>query len=636
MDSNYFIQKLGFKFDIQSIPNDVITLAKNISVDTVHCSGEFPAVFFKEVPDFNIDTLEEIAEIQRKIWNNSSVVFLYVVSPVEIRIYNCNSKPVFFNTENLEIEKELRKREIEVCKKSDTHTLSILNQVFSAVAIDSGKIWTSVYSQKIKLQTKVDRYLVDSLLKLAKKLGEDLEDNIIHSLLMRSIFVMYLQDRKAIPQEIWDKLGENDFLQVLNNPNTTFKLFTEIEKHFNGNVFPVSTLEKQKVKSEHLKLLKLCLIDGDINLSQQKLFDDWRLFDFSFIRIELLSEIYENFLNEFDPIRKKQTGTYYTPPSLVELVLDNVLPKNGHNYNIKIIDPACGSGIFLAQAYKRIVNYWQQKHPNDKLCFKVLSEIMQNSIFGVELDPKSIRVAAFSLYLALLDFLDPRDVWLRNEEEFPYLIQNPESNNEIDREGSNLFCADTIAENGEFENINFDIVVGNPPFGTKNLPENVKKYCEDNSFDKQFVIPFIHKSVRLSPKGKITLLFNTKLLTNTKQTAQTFRKWLFNDNYIEKIYNLSILRKAPKDFGGHLFSSAVVPVSIVCLQKSKPKESKQTIEYWAPKTFIKSHVAEGVMVDSTDIKYLPREACQQPDTKIWKIAQWGTMADYFLIDLKTI
>ena len=433
MNNNYFIKKLGFEFNIQPIPKDIEVLVDKIGVDSVHCSGELPAVFFKKVSNFNNDTLEQIANIQRRIWNNSSVIFLYVLSPVEIRIYNCNEKPVFLNRENLEIEQELHKKEIITCKKSDVDTLSNLVKIFSSVAIDSGKIWTSEYSSKIKLQTKVDRYLVESLLNLASKLSEDLEDDIIHSLLMRSIFIMYLQDRKAIPPEIWNKIGESDFIKILDDHFSTYKLFAEIEKHFNGNVFPVSTLEKQNVTNEHLHLIKLCLIDGDIELVQQKLFTNWRLFNFSFIRIELLSEIYENFLDQLDPIRKKQTGTFYTPPSLVELVLDNVLPKKGDNYNLKIIDLACGSGIFLAQAYKRIVNYWKNKHSDEKPDFKTLSEIMQNSIFGVEIDSKSIKVAAFSLYLALLDFLDPRDVWLKNGEEFPNLIKDVESDNKKDK-----------------------------------------------------------------------------------------------------------------------------------------------------------------------------------------------------------
>jgi len=632
MHSNYFIQKLGFEFDIQSIPNDLLILAGSIGIDAIHCSGEYPAVFFKEVSDFNIHNLEEIAEIQRKIWNNSSVVFLYVVSPVEIRIYNCNAKPVYFDIENSNSEIELKENEIDICLKTDTKKLLVLNQVFSAIAIDSGKIWTSEYSQKIKLHTKVDRYLVESLLKLAKKLGEDLkDDNIIHSLLMRSIFVMYLQDRKAIPLEILDQLGEKDFLKILDNHTKTYQLFVEIESHFNGNVFPVSILERQTVNEKHLNLLKQCLIDGYIDESQPKLFK-WRLFDFSFIRIELLSEIYENFLNAFDPIRKKQTGTFYTPPSLVELVLDNVLPKNGNNYNLKIIDLASGSGIFLAQAYKRIVKYWQKKHSDEELSFKVLTKIMQNSIFGVEIDPNSIKVAAFSLYLALLDFLDPRDVWLKNGNVFPYLIRDLESKNEIDKKGNNLFRTDTISENGEFEEIKFDIVVGNPPFGTKDLPENVKKYCEKNLFDNQYVIPFIHKSTKLAKNGKIALLFNTHLLTYPKKGIENFRYWLFNKNYVEKVYNISIFRNASKNFGGSLFSGAKVPVSIIVFKPQIPKVTSKTIEYWAPRTFIKNNVVEGVLIEKSDIKYLPRELCQKADSNIWKIAQWGNISDFILIN----
>lgn len=631
MNNNFFVEKLNFNFANQPNDFEVYDFTNRIGIDAVHFSGKFPAVFFKKVNCFNNETIKEIVEIHRKIWNNSSVVFLYVVSSVEIRIYNCNDSPVFLNKEALNEEKELQEREIITCKNDDKNKLVQLSQIFSSIGIDSGKIWLSKYSKKIKLQTKVDHYLVDSLLKLAQQLHKDIkDDNIIHSVLMRSIFVMYLQDRKAIPKEIWDEIGDNDFIKILDNHEKTYQLFIEIEKHFNGNVFSISHEEIKHVRIEHLKLIKSCLIDGNIDLQQQRLFE-WRLFDFSFIRIELLSEIYENFLNVFEPLSKKQTGTYYTPPSLVELVLDEVLPKGETNFKLKILDPACGSGIFLAQAYKRIVQNWKIKNSSNKLDFATLSEIMKNSIYGVEINNKSIKVTAFSLYLALLDFLEPRDVWLKNNETFPYLINEVDSGKDIINKGKNLFCADTIADNDAFEKNEYDIIVGNPPFGVKNLPSTIIKYCKRYSFDKQFVIPFIHKSINLAPNGKIALLFNTKILTNTSKRAQNFRKWLFS-NYVEKIFNLSILRKAPKNFGGHLFFSAVAPVSIIFFQKVPPKTPKPTIEYWAPKTYIKSNVVEGVIIDYTDIKYIPREICQQSDTKIWKIAQWGTLSDFYLIE----
>ena len=72
------------------------------------------------------------------------------------------------------------------------------------------------------------------------------------------------------------------------------------------------------------------------------------MFNFEIIQIELLSEIYENFLGEL----KHERGQFYTPYNLVELILSDKLPISKGNYNVKILDPACGSGIFLVESYK--------------------------------------------------------------------------------------------------------------------------------------------------------------------------------------------------------------------------------------------------------------------------------------------
>ena len=64
----------------------------------------------------------------------------------------------------------------------------------------------------------------------------------------------------------------------------------------------------------------------------------------------------------------------------------------------------------------------------------------------------------------------------------------------------------------------------------------IKAYCVANDFAKEMVLPFMHKAPLLAPKGEIALIFNTKVLTNTGGTYQNFRQWLFNENYVEKIY----------------------------------------------------------------------------------------------------
>ncbi len=111
--------------------------------------------------------------------------------------------------------------------------------------------------------------------------------------------------------------------------------------------FSVEQNEKNNCRTT--SAYKKCFTTGNDKTAQTELFEDWRLFDFSIIQIELLSEIYENFLFDTDPVLKQQTGTFYTPPSLVEFILNEKLPVNNGegDYNVKILDPSCGSGNFF-------------------------------------------------------------------------------------------------------------------------------------------------------------------------------------------------------------------------------------------------------------------------------------------------
>ena len=593
-------------FDQENVIKELLPL----KVDKVHFSGKFPAVLFKEVTSFSDKyILKEIAEIHHKVWNYRKVCFLYVTSPIEIRIYNCSHNPFNYKNPDINIEDELKKLELSSCLESDKIKIKKLKNIFSAIAIDSGLIWIkdNSYIKKINIKQRIDRFLINSLLKTGELLkNRGLAVEVVHSLIMRSLFIMYLEDRGATPESFYSKEKEKatSYLDLLNDINATYEFYKKIEMHFNGNVFPVTKGEMNQVKPEHLIIIKRCLTDGYIDFNQPQFFN-WRIFNFNIIPVELLSEIYENFLNEFDKDKKKESGSFYTHPVLVDLMLNNALPisKGENNFKLKILDPACGSGIFLVEAYKRIVNRWQNANLGKKITFKKLSKLLLDYIFGVEIDPKAIKVTAFSLYLAVLDFLEPRDLWYRDGNQFPYLINDPEDN-ELHKQGHNLYRTNTIQKKGDFEQ-DYDLIIGNPPFGTKYLKDYIKEYCKDLGFSKQFVIPFIHKSTTMCPKGIIALLFNSKLLTNTEKPAQIFRKWLFQDTYVEKIYNLSILRNAPKNFGGKLFDSAQVPVSIVIFRKQYPNNPSPLIEYWAPKTYVRNHVIEGIVIDKTDIKYLP-------------------------------
>ncbi|WP_240628038.1 HsdM family class I SAM-dependent methyltransferase [Terrimonas sp.] len=612
---------------------------KGFNIDSVYfntdeAGNSFPAVFLKKVKYFDEETLQAIADIHRKIWNYKKVLFLYVYSETEIRIYNCSEKPLVKAKENFDYAKELQSVEIKTYQLSDKKELEELNTLFSRIAIDSGVVWTLKEAQfirdKINLQRRVDKYLVASLVNTANQLEQQgLKIDFIHKIILRSLFLLYLEDRGATDKKLYSKFkkGATSYFDILDDVNATYQLYEQLEEDFNGNVF---TIEKnEKISAGQLQLIKKCFTSGYDNISQVSLFENWRLFDFSIIQIELLSEIYENFLFKTDPDSKKKTGTYYTPPALVEFILNEKLPTNKaeKNYSVRILDPSCGSGIFLVESFKRLVKRYENHHQKKLTDFSKLKKLLTDNIFGIELHPQAIKVAAFSLYLALVDNLDPKTLWQKKK--LPNLINNP-NDLLLKEQGKNLFCRDTIAQNKEIEDIEFDLVVGNPPFGTNDLSTSVRNYCDKHGFAKEMVLPFLHKATTFAPNGEIALIFNTKVLTNTEDVYQNFRKWLFTKCYVEKVFNFSILRKTKKNFGGQLFDDATGPISIVFYQKDLPQKPGDTIAYYAPKTYIKSNVIEGLSIDFTDLKYLPREECQKPDTKIWKIAMWGNHSDYDL------
>ncbi len=630
------------------IPNEVDQ--KKFGVDSIYFNTDengnsFPAVFLKKVKTFDAETLQEIIDTHKKIWNYKKVLFLYVYSDTEIRIYNCSEKPLIKTKENFNYEIGLQNIEIKAYQFSDKQQLEELNKLFSRIAIDSGIVWTleeaKFIRDKINLQRRVDKYLVESLVNTAEQLaGQGLEISFIHKIILRSLFLLYLEDRGATDKKLYSlyKKGANTYFDILDDVDATYQLYERLEEDFNGNVF---TLEKgETISSDQLQLIKKCFISGNDNTPQAKLFEDWRLFDFSIIQIELLSEIYENFLFKTDPDSKKKTGTYYTPPALVEFILNEKLPinKTEKNYNVKVLDPSCGSGIFLVESFNRLVKRYENQH-NEKPDFDTLVKLLEENIFGIEINPQAIKVAAFSLYLALVDKLDPKNLWQKKKHRLPNLINNP-NDKSLKKQGGNLFCRDTIADlSAEKELYNFKLIIGNPPFGkilTKENDKNgehknLREYCDNEKLAKEMVLPFLHKATNFAPNGEIALIFNSKVLTNTGGTYQNFRDWLFNRCYVEKVFNFSILRNSNENFGGQLFGDATGPISIVFYQKEQPETPTDRIAYYAPKSFIKTNVIDGLSIDFTDLKYLPREECQKPNTKIWKIAMWGGMNDWELL-----
>src|SRR5262249_2176436 len=190
---------------------------------------------------------------------------------------------------------------------------------------------------------------------------------------------------------------------------------------------------------------------------------------FDIIPIELISSIYEEFYS-VESGKKPADGSYYTPSALVEFVLSHVLTKDVLNRKPRVMDPACGSGIFLVESFRRIVRH-RVSQLGRRLRPDELRKILREQIAGIDINPEAVRVAAFSLYLALLHYQEPHDILYKRLPSLTYRLRedrDPALHYDILVPSDAFHVEEVIQEESirtRFSTGSVEVVVGNPPWG---------------------------------------------------------------------------------------------------------------------------------------------------------------------------
>lgn len=584
---------------------------------------KIPLIYFSAMDAYDS---EKIAELHRLAWNSGEAPLLFIVLPDQLLIYNNYEPPVlrtedgsYDNTAGL-FERISLVSELETQRKQ-------LNQ-FHRTQIETGRFWEA-NRKRFDVNTRVDITLMDNLKAIRKTLltsikkrplCENLNDQqrceIVHSLLGRSILLKYLEERtdsnnkSVFPTDFFGQflVGAQSYTDVLESHDATYRLFSELESKFNGDIFPVSDSEKAHITQEDLFELQQFLLGTSDLATQQTVL--WPLYSFNAIPIQLISSIYELFfhLAETDP--NKDNGTYYTPYHLVEMLMDEVLPWEGNYSDQKILDPSCGSGIFLVEAYRRLVGRWIFTNTPSKIQPNSLIKILQSCIFGVDCNKEAIRIASFSLSLAMCDFLEPRTIW--NDLQFPRLLHY------------NLFHNDFFDCNSDFEKNDYSIVIGNPPWESKLSPA-AQNYIKKNGLivsDKQIAQAFTWRAGDICPNGTICLLLPSKsFLFNRSDTAHKFRNAFFKHFNVSVIINYSAFRWV-------LFEHAVSP-AVGVIYKAGSADCNDPVFYCTPKPLYTIEDKRSFLIEPNNICRIPRALIG--DDLIWKIAMWGSPRDMDLI-----
>lgn len=203
---------------------------------------------------------------------------------------------------------------------------------------------------------------------------------------------------------------------------------------------------------------------------------DWSGLNFAHIPVGVLSQVYENFSHRVDSHFAKSTSVYYTPRAIARFVVDEAFDSLEDPTQARVLDPACGAGIFLVLALRRMVRErWQRdgRAPNAE----TIRQILYKQLCGFDISESALRLAALGLYIAAIEVNQSprppkslrfprnlRDAVLFNFNEFR---DQPGMETRIPLGSLGAHVAP-----GKFDG-RFDLVIGNPPWTALRAPAPV-------------------------------------------------------------------------------------------------------------------------------------------------------------------
>lgn len=340
------------------------------------------------------------------------------------------------------------------------------------------------------VKARVDRRLLANLSATVLKLTEVGFDGevlgrplrLLAELLMGQIlFISYLEHREIVGATYRERRSVADLHGLIAQADRggLRTLIDRLREDFNGDFLGDDRHDPWTGLSDAgFVLLNEFLRRTDMRTGQGEFWN----YDFSYIPVELLSGLYERFLT---PEQQAKEGAYYTPRNLAMLTVDQAIMSSPDPFSETIFDGACGSGILLTTAYRRLIAL-SEAQEGRQLGFAERGSLLKRTIFGGDINFVACRVTAFSLYLSLLEGLAPTDILEAQERDGAKL---PALNGSNLAHGSDQ--ADFFRESHAFNGRRFSLIISNPPWAE---PEGESRTSADDWADR-VAAPFVRRQI---------------------------------------------------------------------------------------------------------------------------------------------
>lgn len=539
---------------------------------------------------------------------------LLVISNDELTAYSLVQRPLYRD--------ESRGKDPRLVK-----TLSLLTDALALRelldATESGRFWFE-NDDYFNPENRVDNVLLVNLLAAFQGLKDELGAEPAQALLMQTMFVAYLEDRQIIREAVFrsasqDRYGSLQELLDAGKPAPFEKLFVWLHKAFNGNLFKAPCAFETgdgpppKLKPAHLAVLARFRHGREDMATRQLRF--WG-YDFRYMSIGLISAVYDRFLKE-EAAKKNADGAFYTPMFLADLVVNQLWDELTEDQKATGVyyDPACGSGIFLVRLFQRLVAHHCHVKGKRHATWTELKGFASR-LHGGDINSSAVRVAAFSLYISLLELSSPSDL--------PRLIKAgkllPPLYGKTLHPGADFFSVK--------EAPTYDVIIGNPPWkGRPGLETPAQNWAKAKGYllpAKDIAWGFVWKALESVRATGLVAFLLPAMGTLHNTDSQGARKMLLERSRIRRIINLS-------DLCFQLFDGAARPTAFV-LYSPQQQKSPYRFEYWVPKADLNLRLKRLVTLSRSDrLTFRSDQAVSDPTAfkrRLWTRAPEERLLQY--------
>lgn len=566
------------------------------------------ALVFDDTAKNSTRTNDDFAVLHRRLWSWGAVPLVFRRIPGRVDVFRCTHKPDFDTGR-------------EKPKYSSHGSFDLINAAADITKLldkepwwdmrrlANGTLWDDrIVAQQFLSDQSAHKMILHHVQALDKQLEREsgLDAKLRRRLLIISLLVAYLEDREVFKLEadFFDrfKKGAEKFHHVLADADALISLLKHLEtERFNGNVFALEEDEKQQLcTTTHLAKFA-DLIKGSTEKGGQQTL--WRLYSFKDLPVELISHIYQLFVED-------KTTCVYTPPFLARLMLEEALTLDRmdrlEERDEIVFDPSCGSGVFLVEAFKRLVLHWRKNNDWKFPPVEVLRKLMRR-VRGTDIDGYAVELAAFSLCLAMCEELTAETI-IKSRKLFPSL------------KGETLIesCFFKQVREGELPR-NIGVVMGNPPFGSASkvgtTEQAYKEYLDAHGKqslpDRQSAYLFLHHSMgSLVTGGLLCLIQKDNFLYNRRCAA--FRRAVFARWDVREILDFTPIR-------GLFFKD---PKVVVVMAEAQAPDPKRSILHAIFRRTVHTQAELSFELDYYDMHWLPRHVAMAKDF-VWRCNLFG-------------